>query len=244
MSTAFHWPNFIDFFSSAAAANGFTVETLLVTENGPLNVWERPAAGPRIYLSAGIHGDEPAGPLALLELMRQGFFAADVHWLISPALNPDGLARAQRENAAGIDLNRDYLHARSEEVQAHLAWLAARPAPALLISLHEDWETTGFYLYEINLKPDQPQRARQIIGAAAPWFEAEAGPEIDGHTSRESGWIYHAAEPDLAEEWPEAIHLAHLGCPVSFTFETPSTAALTARVAAQMAAIRAACSWV
>jgi len=31
------------------------------------------------------------------------------------------------------------------------------------------------------------------------------------------------------------------GCPLSFTFETPSHAALPARVAAQCAAVRAAC---
>ena len=29
-----------------------------------------------------------------------------------------------------------------------------------------------------------------IIAAVSPWFPPEAGPEIDGHTPREAGWIY------------------------------------------------------
>src|SRR5690606_35587474 len=100
----------------------------------------------------------------------------------------------------------------------------------LFISLHEDWETSGFYFYEINLGEDRPERAQRILDAVSMWFPAEAGPVIDGHDIREAGWIYHAAEPDLPEGWPEAIYLAKLGCPISFTFETPSHAMLHERV--------------
>ena len=40
--------------------------------------------------------------------------------------------------------------------------------------------------------------------------------------------------------WPEAIFLAKHGCPLSFTFETPSQAPLARRIAALGAAVRAA----
>jgi hypothetical protein len=110
----------------------------------------------------------------------------------------------------------------------------------LFLSLHEDWETTGFYLYEINLGRDEPQRAPAIIDAVRPWFPPEPGPEIDGHLPRADGWIYHEAEADVPQGWPEAIFLAKRGCPLSFTFETPSHAPLARRVAALMAAVRAA----
>jgi len=140
-----------------------------------------------------------------------------------------------------VDLNRDYRLRQSVEASAHAAWLAAESVPALFISLHEDWEAGGFYLYEINLGTDDPERARGIIAAVSPWFPAEAGPDIDGHTPREAGWIYHEAEADVPEGWPEAIYLAKLGCPLSFTFETPSHAPLADRINAQCAAVRAAC---
>ena len=240
MSDAFDFPDFQTSFREAAEAAGFVATVLAELEAGPLVAWERPGSGPHVYLSAGIHGDEPAGPLALLELLRAGFFTANYHWSLCPALNPAGLSAATRENACGVDLNRDYWLGGTQEVAAHVAWLDALATPDLFISLHEDWETAGFYFYEINLHDDRPQRAKQILDAVRPWFPPELGPEIDGHEAREPGWIYHAAEPDLPEGWPEAIYLAKIGCPVSFTFETPSHAPLETRVAAHAAAVRAA----
>ena len=228
-------------FREAAEAAGFSATVLAELEAGPMVAWERPGGGPRVYLSAGIHGDEPAGPLALLELIREGFFSESVDWSICPLLNPSGFAAKRRENAGGIDLNRDYWLRSTSEVMAHALWLDARPRPDLFISLHEDWEATGFYFYEINLMADHPARTRLILEAVSPWFPAEPGPEIDGHEVRESGWIYHPAEPDLPEGWPEAIYLAKMGCPISLTFETPSRAALGQRVAAHAAAVRAVC---
>lgn len=240
MERAFHWPDFLSTFAGAAELAGFSANMLADTPAGPLQAWERPGDGPRVYLSSGIHGDEPAGPLALLDLMAGAFFPENIHWLLCPALNPTGLAAGTRDNADGIDLNRDYLQIRTREVAAHYEWLSQRPPPDLFLSLHEDWETHGFYLYEINLGPDVPQRVRTILEAVKPWFAPETAPEIDGHTPRKPGWIHHAAEPDLPEGWPEAIHMAKIGCPLSFTFETPSRAALEDRIAAHRAAVQAA----
>lgn len=234
------WPELLPGVAREAEACGFAGRVLTECLAGPLMAWERPANGPRVYLSAGIHGDEPAGPLALWELLKAEAFTADVHWLLCPALNPDGLASATRGNRAGRDLNRDYLKRRTPEVRAHTAWLESMPAPDLFLSLHEDWETAGFYFYEINLGADTPQRALAILNAVRPWFEPQPGADIDGHSPRAAGWIYHEAEADEPKGWPEAIFMAKHGCPLSFTFETPSRAPLARRVAAQMAAVRAA----
>jgi protein MpaA len=236
---AFDWPSFLPAFAAEASRRGMAVETLANFPEGPLIACERPADGPRVYLSAGIHGDEPAGPLAMLELLRGDLLAPHVHWMLCPALNPHGLAMGTRENADGIDLNRDYLRRASAEITAHAAWLESRPEPELFISLHEDWETSGFYLYEINLLADHPPRVRRVLDAVRPWFEPEAVVEIDGHQTRELGWIHHAAEADVPEGWPEAIFLAKRGCPLSFTFETPSRAPLARRVAAHLAGVNA-----
>jgi protein MpaA len=241
MISAFHWPDFLPAFNRAATAAGFSRSVLAETAAGPLEVWERSGGGPRVYLSSGIHGDEPAGPLALLDLMADGFFGPDMDWTICPALNPTGLAAGRRENAEGIDLNRDYLRRTTLEVAAHANWLESRAVPRLFLSLHEDWEAKGFYLYEINLEEDVPARTRNIIDAARPWFPPDHGQDIDGHAPRGPGWIFHAAKADVPEGWPEAIFVANAGCPLSFTLETPSHGKLEARVAAQCAAVRAAC---
>jgi murein peptide amidase A len=242
VSEIFELPHFQAAFRSAAEGAGFFPSVLVELAVGSLLAWERPGNGPHIYVSAGIHGDEPAGPLALLELMETGFFTLDYQWSLCPALNPTGLAAATRENDQGMDLNRDYWLRESDEVVAHTRWLDRIDTPDLVISLHEDWETTGFYFYEINLTEDHPSRAQRILEAVRPWFLPEVGPEIDGHEVREDGWIYHTAEPDLPQGWPEAIYLAVKGCPLSFTFETPSTAHLCKRIAAHMSAVRAGCA--
>jgi hypothetical protein len=243
MSVRFDWPAFLPAFREAAQSAGFSESQLSSTDAGPLSVWTRHQDGPRVYISAGIHGDEPAGPMALLQLMRAGFFADEIHWTLCPALNPNGLSMQQRENADGIDLNRDYWKRQTAEVRAHTDWLSQQPAPDRFLSLHEDWETRGFYLYEINLGDDQPSRIQKILNAVDPWFHAEDADLIDDHLPRGPGWIYHGSDPDIPTGWPEAIFLAKHGCPLSFTFETPSQAALENRVAAHCAAVKAACEF-
>nr|WP_226895321.1 M14 family metallocarboxypeptidase [Luteolibacter marinus] len=202
-------------------------------------VWLRPGESPARYLSAGMHGDEPAGPLAALELLRRGEFDSGPWWLC-PLLNPTGVAAGTRDNAEGIDLNRDYWNRRTSEVRVHAEWLESLPCPRLFLSLHEDWESSGFYFYEINLGDDRPDRAAAILDSVSPWFPPEPESLIDGHDIRGPGWIYHAAEADLPADWPEAIFLAKRGCPLSFTYETPSALDIGARVEAHVAAVKAA----
>ena len=192
---------------------------------------------PTIYLSAGMHGDEPAGPRALLSLLRGDFFDDRFHWLICPVLNPSGLGLKTRENAGGVDLNRDYRCGVSREVDGHISWLRRQKVPQLFLSLHEDWESDGFYFYEINVR-GEGTFYEEILGAAEPYFRPEPERVIDGHEVTELGWIYHSEHPDLPEGWPEAIFLAKLGCPLSLTFETPSAAPLGLRVQCHEAVVR------
>ncbi len=237
MRDLFDWTEFPAAFANAAKHCGFSGEALMETEDGTITAWERPGTGPTVYISAGMHGDEPAGPLALLQKMESGWFSGDFHWLVCPALNPGGLAFATRENRQGFDLNRDYLLQQSLEIAAHARWLSSQPVPSLFVSLHEDWETEGFYFYEINLEADDPSRHQAILNAVSQYFPPEEGPEIDGHEVRGPGWIFHSAEADLPDAWPEAIWLAKKGCPLSFTFETPSRAEISRRVGAHISGL-------
>ena len=150
-----------------------------------------------------------------------------------------------RENAAGLDLNREYGHPIADETRAHLAWLERQPTPDLFISFHEDYDATGFYLYEIQLA-GRPSIHRQIFEKVSAHLPIEPGPLIDGRESTGDGWFFREELPDLtqftAEEggYPEALHLSKSGCPLSLTFETPTHAApLEVRVKAHLAAIEA-----
>lgn len=54
-----------------------------------------------------IAGDEPGGVAVTKRLASQAAIAGVRLWLI-PDANPDGLARRRRENAHGVDLNRNF----------------------------------------------------------------------------------------------------------------------------------------
>ena len=63
--------------------------------------------GPRVVLVFGcIHGDETAGIPVVRLLERREVPGVDL-WLV-PDLNPDGVARGTRQNAHGVDLNRNF----------------------------------------------------------------------------------------------------------------------------------------
>lgn len=230
----------INDFDDALGSCGAERELLCEVDGFPVYAYhlKREGAEKRLYLSSGVHGDEPAGPLALLKLVQEGLLADCYEWYVCPVLNPTGLAAGTRENSMGVDINRDYLKFFSKEAASHARWLAGVEMD-LVISLHEDWESSGFYYYEINQRQDQPEHYRKIVESVTAVMPMEPAEVIDDHQVREMGWIYHECEADEPQHWPEAIYLAKRGCPLSFTFETPSSLELDLRVACHCAAVRA-----
>jgi len=119
---------------------------LLALRRAPLSIGN-PKSPIRIYLSTGIHGDEPAGPLAIRQLLQQNQWPDNLEIWICPCLNPTGFVLNRRENEKGIDLNRQYRNTEAGETRAHIAWLERQPQFDLSFCLHEDWEARGFYAY-------------------------------------------------------------------------------------------------
>ena len=226
--------------AEAASKAGWTA--LPITES--LVGYERLAPGSKanVYISAGIHGDEPAGPLAALELLKENAWTSDVNLWLIPCLNPRGYEFNTREDENGVDLNRDYRTATTSLVRAHMAWLDARPRFHLSLLLHDDWESNGFYFYELN--PDRrPSIAEAIVTGVKDVCPIDLSPVIEGREAQD-GII--CANPDLAtrKDWPEAFYLIHHKTPLSYTLEAPSDFPLVTRVQALcrgvMAGLRAA----
>ncbi|HVS54572.1 MAG TPA: M14 family metallocarboxypeptidase [Opitutaceae bacterium] len=226
---------------AAAQAAGFRVEPFGEIAGAALFALTKrtPGPRPRIYLSAGIHGDEPAPPLALLELIERGVLDSRAVWFVCPLLNPAGFLRRTRENAEGIDLNRDYKALRSLEIQAHARWLQGQPNFDLALCLHEDWESQGYYLYELN-PTQRPHLAATIIGAVEKVCPIETATVIDGREVAERGIIRPNPDPALRELWPESIYLRAHHTTLGYTLETPSSFPLAQRIAAHCAAVEAA----
>ena len=229
---------------SAAQAGGWAIHYLSPTPSSTRPWLQRkPAsAAPRFYLSAGIHGDEISGPLAVLEMLKLPGFFADFDTTIFPILNPEGLARAWRENADKIDLNRDYKNAKSEEIRGHLAVLPTLGRFDVALMLHEDFEGIGAYLYELNDGPIKNLGIR-VIKAMSEFVPIDKRPEIEavaaiGGIIQRADLILKHGPIENRPEWPEAIYLSVNHTQVSYTTETPMPFPLEKRIQAQIAAVR------
>ena len=194
----------------------------------------------RVYLSAGIHGDEPAGPLAAAHLLAEDRWPENVDLWFCPCLNPPGFATNRRENPSGRDLNRDYRHLTTAEIVAHVRWLERQPQFDVAFCFHEDWESHGFYVYELN--PDQqPSLSPVIVAAAAKVCPIDLSPMIEGREAR-GGIINPSVDPASRPEWPEAFWLLQHKTRLSYTLEAPSDFPLAVRVNALVEAVNAALS--
>lgn len=89
----------------------------LVVASGPVQLGRSESGRPIVVVRAGdpqatrvlvfgcIHGNEGAG-IALARALERVRAGADL-WIV-PNLNPDGYARGTRQNARGVDLNRNW----------------------------------------------------------------------------------------------------------------------------------------
>ena len=165
-----------------------------------------------VFLSAGIHGDEPASTLALISLMEEGGLREDFNYTIFPCLNPRGMLERSRETPEGKDLNRDYLNRSTLEVQRQLEAIDSWHPFDMALFLHEDWEAHGFYLYELMDAASPPVLGRSILQA------------IRGHVP------VAPFEEIQRKDWPEAFFFKHRGTRHCLTLEAPSDFPLKDRV--------------
>ncbi len=192
----------------------------------------------RIYISTGIHGDEPAGPLAVRQLLQENRWPANAELWICPCLNSAGFVSNRRENPEGLDLNREYLNTKAEEIRSHIEWLKRQPWFDISLCLHEDWESHGFYVYELNPE-HQPSLAEAIVARVADVCPIDLSETIEGRPARD-GIIRPDLDPQSRPQWPEAFFLITHKTKRSYTLEAPSDFPLSARVAALVAGVHAA----
>ena len=196
-----------------------------------------PAGAPRIYLSAGIHGDEPAGCLALLEWVSANpRTARALDLTVFPCLNPWGLTHNKRTDEAGRDLNRCYRDSAGSHTAAHIALLQNQRFDLALI-LHEDYDAAGCYIYETSAR--RPHLAETLLAAMAPHIPPDPRRLIDGSRAK-NGVIRRRVTAETLPDWPEAFALHFFHAKRTFTIETPSELSIHARTAAHAAAIEAA----
>ncbi len=199
---------------------------------------------PRILIAAGIHGDEPAGPHAILSLLER--FPeewpefAGCHVEIVPLINPTGFDLRQRSNKFGTDLNRAF---GSPAPPAEIRFLMddyRRRSIDLFVDLHEDVDTPGFYLYELSPSESEafgPSIISALREAGHPINESSV---IEGMEARD-GLILRTSRPIpryFRKGAPQGLYLKKLGASRTLTFETPPKLPLEERVAMHLLSLR------
>jgi len=174
----------------------------------------------RFGLFAGIHGDEPAGVMALVHLVerlvQQPELAQGYRLFVYPACNPTGLIANSRCSRTGKDLNREFWK-DSAETEVRLLEHEIRSQDFHgLISLHTDDSSLGMYGFVRGAVLSQAllEPALQAAEAVLP---RNNDPIIDGFAAR--GGIISQCYDGILTSPPELEH-----APFEIILETPATA--------------------
>lgn len=202
---------------------------------------------PTIAIAAGVHGDEPAGPWALLELVESGALDPAFAYRVWPCTNPTGFEAGTRASVDGLDINRTFGRGgASPEAKAILTANRDRKF-ALSVDLHEDADATGFYCYEYG-GGDLGLAAIAALDAAGLPVDpleatfAAAGPLDETQCYRERGRITadHIKEAAVLGGLSYSLALARRAARYALTFEAPATAPWATRIASHRTAVVAA----
>ncbi len=196
-----------------------------------------PDKAPWIYLSAGVHGDEPGAVLGLLEWAESNADLIARHpFLIIPCFSPWGITHNRRNDPDDRDPNR-FFNAPEYGYMATWRDFVGSRKLRLALTLHEDFDTGGTYAYELSNRAEF--RAEVYLAAAAHAIPPDSGKSIEGISIKNGVIRRKRGVPDMPGQ-PEAIVLHLAGAQVTLTFETPSEFSLFLRAQAQSLFIDAA----
>ena len=223
---------------AVAQAAGLRLRHLAATDFYDLHFLptKRLSASGGIYISAGIHGDEPAATEALLAWAEKNAGRlARLPVLLLPCLNPWGLAHNIRLNEDGLDLNRLF-HRDDQPVINAVKQLAAPHQFAAAMMLHEDYDGQGLYLYDVARA--MPYWGEALLETGRRHIGIDGRKRIDGRKMT-NGIHRRRVHPSLFATmgYPEAIWLHFEHAERALTIETPSEFALEKRVRAHVAVI-------
>lgn len=210
--------------------------------------------GRRVALAAGVHGDEPAAPSALLAAVRDGLLDQGFDYRLWPCTNPTGYVAGTRRNAEDADVNRSFTDGgATPEARAIIA--ASRQGPvALSIDLHEDLDADGCYCYVAG--PHAEPLGAAVVGAldaaglcvqSFEGFDFDEPAAVNPNRRLDHGIVVMNPEEEAAYYaggLSYNLFMAQHAARHVVTFETPSRRAWDERIAMHRVAIVAAIAFV
>lgn len=204
----------------AKSAYKFCSDNILTLDDD-LQLWamriNHNSSNPYVFISAGVHGDEPAGVKAALKFIEELDQYPDFNFIILPCVNPVGYERNIREGSDFQDINREfYDKTDSPENKAILEYLSKGPYNYLFsMDLHEtrasdkpineyppnQRKPDGFHMWEICKNKDK-RIGKKIIEAVSKVTDVCKWSRVWGDTNS-SGVIYYP-EGAMGEQYGEA----------------------------------------
>lgn len=217
---------------------------------------------PLVYVSAGIHGDEPAGVECAVRLIEQlsdnqrykywDFLIDTYNLIISPCDNPYGYERDIRENSVGLDLNRMFETPRQVKETEFIVESLERSqqqkdisnddgskqfAITLALDLHEDMDSTGFYLWERRKSYHTPI-GDAIINKINSVCSINRTPIIEGHHN--DNGVITLLDQITSKGWTRGRYLAEYEDTPCLILETPTRLTWDTRITTHMMAVQTA----
>ena len=195
-----------------------------------------------VLISAGIHGDEPAGIesiCAFLETKKYKSYLNEWDFIILPCINPYGYEFNTRENHDNTDLNRMF-KVDSPPVEVRLTQSIFKPSYFnLTLELHEDCDSDGYYLFQKSNKPFGIELGYKILESVKEIIPINLNEKIDDMPA-EKGLIHRNKNIDEMDWWPMASYSLAMKSDHCFTLETPTHLPMHARVNTHLSAMETA----
>ena len=219
--------NYFEQLQAVCKARGYRLEKKVRTGNAE-HILFKVILNPQsnhgtLCITAGIHGNEVSGPWAVLDFLKKyRSRPSDPRIIILPVLNPHGFLHDRRGNYSRFNLNRHFGEKPLPLETKIITGLLKKEKMDFFISLHEDDEKKGFYLYQYG--KDNP-----LIGEITAFLSQNATlckeRDIYGDTA-EKGVIFQPKWDGSLEEW-----IYKRGRVNSVCLEIPDQLALKDRVA-------------
>ena len=195
----------------------------------------------RALISAGIHGDEPGGIESIVNFLKNSEYLDYINkWEITllPCINPYGYEFGTRTNHQGKDLNRLF-KLKNPPLEVIFAQSILETDFKLIIDLHEDNESYGYYLYQTGLCNKYEKIGLEILNSLEGIMPINLENEIAGSQAHQ-GVIGKELEIFSMDWWPMALYGLSKGTQMCLTLETSSLFDMETRVHAHLTAIKTA----
>jgi len=199
---------------------------------------------PRMLVVAGFHGEEKAGPYAILKWLKDCDREALDHYDISfiPIVNTQGFAKGTRYNSYGEVSNAGFCHperhdkpSREGQILIHNIDMLRAAAADGFLSLHEDAGEKRYYMYSFEGTPAPGEFTQGLLNTLGKHFKTYIDGEsiwLDTSLKKDrgpfvtNGIVYRHCDGSF-EDW-----MFHLGVPRVAVTETPGQYQLRRRITA------------